>query len=113
MFAAWPLAFRLTGLADSLGVMVFHRILPGVGESIYLLAATEIVSNLYARKERGLSAEIFKIRTHAGLPSVLPWLAYRSFAWDGKGCSWQGVYWDWSGLFRSCCDIQNDCPLRG
>jgi ACS family glucarate transporter-like MFS transporter len=67
MFAAWSFAFSLTGFAGSLGVMVFHRILHGVGESIYLPAAPKIASNLYAQKERGLPSRIFKSGARAGL----------------------------------------------
>jgi len=67
MFGAWSLACGLTGLSRSLGMMVFFRLLLGVGESIYLPAATKIVSSLYAQKERGLPSGIFNSGARAGL----------------------------------------------
>ena len=47
MFVAWSLTCSLTGLAGSLGMIVFLRVLLGAGESIYLPAATKIVGSLY------------------------------------------------------------------
>jgi MFS family permease len=67
LFAAWSLACGLTGLAGSLGMMVFLRVMLGVGESIFLPAATKIVGKLYAPKERGLPSGIFNSGSRAGL----------------------------------------------
>ncbi len=67
MFAAWSLACGLTGLAGSLGMIVFLRVLLGVGESIFLPAATKIVGSLYAPAERGLPSGIFNSGARAGL----------------------------------------------
>jgi ACS family D-galactonate transporter-like MFS transporter len=72
MFAAWSLACGMTGLAGSLGMMVLLRVMLGVGESIYLPAATKIVSNLYAQKERGLPSGIFNSGARAGLALGTP-----------------------------------------
>ena len=72
MFAAWSLASGLTGLTGSLGVMLFFRVLLGVGESIYLPAATKIVSKLYVQKERGLPSGIFNSGARAGLALGAP-----------------------------------------
>ena len=53
-FALWSLAQGLTGLAESLGVLIGFRVLLGVGESIYLPGGTKIVSVLFPPAERGL-----------------------------------------------------------
>jgi MFS transporter, ACS family, D-galactonate transporter len=79
-FALWSLAQGLTGFAGSLGVLIFFRILLGVGESIYLPGGTKIVSVLYAPSERGLPCGIFDFGTRIGLVLgglTVPWLLVR------------------------------------
>ena len=51
-FALWSLAQGLTGLAESLAVLIGFRILLGVGESIYLPGGTKIVSVLFSGRAR-------------------------------------------------------------
>jgi MFS transporter, ACS family, D-galactonate transporter len=52
-FTLWSLAQGLTGLTDSLAMLIGFRILLGVGESIYLPGRTKIVTLLFTAKERG------------------------------------------------------------
>ena len=76
-FALWSLAQGLTGLAESLTVLIGFRILLGVGESIYLPGGTKIVTTLFAAKERGLPSGLFDFGTRTGLVLegiLVPWL---------------------------------------
>ena len=66
-FAVWSLAQGLTGLAESLAVLIGFRILLGVGESIYLPGGTKIVSVLFPPKERGLPSGLFDFGTRSGI----------------------------------------------
>ena len=64
-FTLWSLAQGLTGLADSLAMLIGFRILLGVGESIYLPGGTKIVTLLVRRADsRGLGcrAELRPLR---------------------------------------------------
>src|SRR5439155_15166517 len=79
-FAVWSLAQGLTGLAESLAVLIGFRILLGIGESIYLPGGTKIVSLLFARKDRGLPSGLFDFGTRTGLVLegvLVPWLLVR------------------------------------
>jgi MFS family permease len=79
-FALWSLAQGLTGLADSLAVLIGFRILLGVGESIYLPGGTKIVSVLFPPKDRGLPSGLFDFGTRSGLVLegiLVPWLLVR------------------------------------
>jgi len=79
-FALWSLAQGLTGLADSLVVLIAFRILLGIGESIYLPGGTKIVTLLFAAKERGLPSGLFDFGTRSGLVLegiLVPWLLVR------------------------------------
>jgi MFS family permease len=76
-FALWSLAQGLTGLAGSLGVLIFFRVLLGIGESIYLPGGTKIVSLLFRSDERGLPCGVFDFGTRIGLVLggvLFPWL---------------------------------------
>ena len=82
-FTVWSLAQGLTGLADSLAVLIGFRILLGVGESIYLPGGTKIVTVLFSRKERGLPSGLFDFGTRSGLVLegiLVPWLLVR-YGW--------------------------------
>src|SRR5947207_7146614 len=82
-FALWSFAQGLTGLANSLTVLIMFRILLGVGESIYLPGGTKIVSLLFAPKERGLPSGLFDFGTRTGLVLeglLIPWLLVR-YGW--------------------------------
>jgi MFS family permease len=79
-FALWSLAQGLTGLAESLAVLIGFRILLGVGESIYLPGGTKIVSVLFPPEERGLPSGLFDFGTRTGLVLegiLVPWLLVR------------------------------------
>lgn len=79
-FAVWSLAQGLTGLAESLAVLIGFRILLGVGESIYLPGGTKIVSVLFPPKDRGLPSGLFDFGTRSGLVLegiLIPWLLVR------------------------------------
>ncbi|MGH9504116.1 MAG: MFS transporter [Terriglobales bacterium] len=79
-FAIWSLAQGLTGLAESLAVLIGFRILLGVGESIYLPGGTKIVTVLFNAKERGLPSGLFDFGTRTGLVLegiLVPWLLVR------------------------------------
>ena len=82
-FAIWSLAQGLTGLAESLAVLIGFRILLGVGESVYLPGGTKIVSVLFAAKDRGLPSGLFDFGTRSGLVLegiLVPWLLVR-YGW--------------------------------
>jgi MFS transporter, ACS family, D-galactonate transporter len=75
-FAVWSVAQGLTGLAETLTMMIAFRILLGIGESIYLPGGTKIVSILFDRHERGLPSGLFDFGTRTGLVLeglVVPW----------------------------------------
>lgn len=79
-FAVWSLAQGLTGLAESLTVLIGFRILLGVGESIYLPGGTKIVTTLFTAEERGLPSGLFDFGTRTGLVLegiLVPWLLVR------------------------------------
>jgi len=71
-FALWSLAQGLTGLATGLAMLIFFRILLGVGEAIYLPGGTKIVSLLFRPQERGTPSGIFDCGTRAGLALGAP-----------------------------------------
>src|SRR5256714_10276364 len=82
-FALWSLAQGLTGLAESLEILVGFRILLGIGESIYLPGGSKIVSLLFSNKERGLPSGLFDFGTRTGLVLegiLVPWLLVR-YGW--------------------------------
>ncbi|HUI42924.1 MAG TPA: MFS transporter, partial [Terriglobia bacterium] len=87
-FALWSLAQGFTGFAGSLGVLIFFRILLGLGESIYLPGGTKIVSVLFSHEERGLPCGLFDFGTRMGL--VL----------GGLTVPWLLVHWGWRFAFR-------------
>ena len=79
-FAVWSLAQGLTGLSESLAVLIGFRILLGVGESIYLPGGTKIVSILFPPADRGLPSGLFDFGTRSGLVLegvLIPWLLVR------------------------------------
>ncbi len=79
-FTIWSLAQGLTGLARTLSVLIFFRILLGIGESIYLPGGTKIVSRLFPRHERGLPSGLFDFGTRTGVfieGLLIPYMIYR------------------------------------
>src|SRR5262249_28588660 len=76
-FAFWSFAQGLTGFATSLGMLIFFRVLLGIGESIYLPGGTKTVSLLFPLSERGLPCGLFDFGTRTGLMLeglLVPWL---------------------------------------
>ncbi|MGH9731106.1 MAG: MFS transporter, partial [Candidatus Acidiferrales bacterium] len=83
MFLIWCAAQGLTGLAAGLGMLIFFRLLLGVGESIYFPGGVKIVSVLFAPADRGLPTGIFNCGIKAGLAVGAPLTALliQRFGW--------------------------------
>ena len=82
-FALWSLAQGLTGFAGSVGMLVGCRMLLGIGESIYLVGGTKVVSLLFPLSQRGLPCGLFDAGTRTGLVLeglTIGWLL-QTFGW--------------------------------
>ena len=66
-FVVWSVAQVLTGFAGSLAMLIACRLLLGVGESIYLVGGTKVVSLLFPLSQRGLPTGLFDAGTRTGL----------------------------------------------
>lgn len=66
-FVIWSVAQGLTGLAGSLAMLICCRMLLGVGESIYLVGGTKVVSLFFPLSQRGLPCGLFDAGTRTGL----------------------------------------------
>lgn len=66
-FALWSFAQGLTGFAGSIGMLIACRMLLGIGESIYLVGGTKVVSLLFPLSQRGLPCGLFDAGTRTGL----------------------------------------------
>ena len=66
-FALWSLAQGLTGFAGSVTVLIVCRMLLGIGESIYLVGGTKVVSLFFPLSQRGLPCGLFDAGTRTGL----------------------------------------------
>jgi len=66
-FALWSLAQALTGLARSVAMLIGCRVLLGIGEAIYLVGGTKVVSLLFPISQRGLPCGLFDAGTRTGL----------------------------------------------
>jgi MFS transporter, ACS family, D-galactonate transporter len=75
-FAVWSLACGFTGFAGSLGVLLFMRVLLGIGEAIYLPGGMKIISLLFDTKDRGLASGLMNCGTRAGLALGVPLIAW-------------------------------------
>ncbi len=87
-FALWSVSQGLTGFAGSLAVLIFFRILLGIGESIYLPGGTKIVSILFSAAERGLPSGLFDFGTRTGLfleGIIIPWMIIHY--------GWRKMFW--------------------
>src|SRR5213595_3421287 len=80
-FALWSLAQGLTGFAGSVVMLLGCRMLLGVGESIYLVGGTKVVSLLFPLSQRGLPCGLFDAgtRTGLGIGRADDWLAVADF----------------------------------
>jgi MFS family permease len=66
-FVIWSLAQGLTGFASSLAMLIGCRLLLGIGESIYLVGGTKVVSLFFPLSQRGLPCGLFDAGTRTGL----------------------------------------------
>ncbi|MBM3840188.1 MAG: MFS transporter [Verrucomicrobia bacterium] len=79
----WSVAQGLTGFAGSLALLVFFRIILGIGEAIYLVGGTKVVSLFFPISERGFPCGLFDFGTRTGLVLeglILPWMLDQ-FGW--------------------------------
>src|SRR5205809_7066253 len=82
-FALWSLAQGLTGFTGSVAMLLGCRMLLGIGESIYLVGGTKVVSLLFPLSERGLPCGLFDAGTRTGLVLeglTIGWLL-QTFGW--------------------------------
>jgi ACS family D-galactonate transporter-like MFS transporter len=66
-FALWSLAQGLTGFAGSVAMLIGCRMLLGIGEAIYLVGGTKVVSLFFPLSQRGLPCGLFDAGTRTGL----------------------------------------------
>ena len=66
-FALWSFAQGMTGFVGSLWMLIVCRMLLGIGESIYLVGGTKIVSLFFPLAKRGLPCGVFDAGTRTGL----------------------------------------------
>src|SRR5438876_1121706 len=82
-FAHSSLAQGLTGFAGSVAMLLGCRMLLGIGESIYLVGGTKVVSLLFPLSQRGLPCGLFDAGTRSGLVLeglTIGWLL-QTFGW--------------------------------
>src|SRR6266545_7383190 len=66
-FVVWSVAQGLTGFAGSVAMFIACRMLLGIGESIYLVGGTKVVSLFFPLAQRGLPCGLFDAGTRTGL----------------------------------------------
>lgn len=66
-FVLLAFACGFTGMVESFAMLVFARILLGVGASAYMPASTRVVSRMFAPEERGLASSAFDSGTNSGI----------------------------------------------
>src|SRR4051812_31856703 len=86
-FALWSFAQGLTGFAGSVGMLIGCRMLLGIGEAIYLVGGTKVVSLFFPMSQRGLPCGLFDAGTRTGL--VL----------EGLTIGWMLQTWGWRITF--------------
>jgi MFS family permease len=82
-FVIWSIAQGLTGFAGSLVMLIGCRMLLGIGESIYLVGGTKVVSLFFPLSQRGLPCGLFDAGTRTGLVLeglTIGWLL-QTFGW--------------------------------
>jgi MFS transporter, ACS family, D-galactonate transporter len=82
-FTLWSLAQGLTGFASSLTMLIGCRLLLGVGEAIYLVGGTKVVSLFFPLSQRGLPCGLFDAGTRTGLvlEGLTIGLLLQTFGW--------------------------------
>ncbi|MBI2950206.1 MAG: MFS transporter, partial [Verrucomicrobia bacterium] len=99
----WSIAQGLTGFAGSLALLIFFRIILGIGEAIYLVGGTKVVSLFFPISERGFPCGLFDFGTRTGLVLeglILPWMLDQfgwrtTFAFVGFAALLWLVPWFW------------------
>ncbi|MGD0500554.1 MAG: MFS transporter [Bryobacteraceae bacterium] len=115
-FALWSLACGFTGLAASLGALLFMRAILGIGESIYLPGGMKIVSVLFGAKDRGLASGLMNCGTRAGLALGAPLIAFlvHSYGWHASFSilGFGSVFWliPWLAVFPSNVRFERTAP---
>jgi MFS family permease len=66
-FALWSFAQGLTGFVGSVWMLIVCRMILGIGESIYLVGGTKVVSLFFPLSQRGLPCGVFDAGTRTGL----------------------------------------------
>src|SRR3989440_5021969 len=66
-FVLWSVAQGLTGFTSSLAMLVFFRVLLGIGEAIYLPGGTRVVSLFFPLSERAFPCGLFDFGTRSGM----------------------------------------------
>jgi len=82
-FALWSFAQGLTGFAGSVTMLIGCRVLLGIGEAIYLVGGTKVVSLFFSLSQRGLPCGLFDAGTRTGLVLeglTIGWLL-QTFGW--------------------------------
>jgi MFS transporter, ACS family, D-galactonate transporter len=82
-FALWCLAAAATGLASNLLMLIFFRLLLGIGESLYLPGGIKFISEQFGSHERSMPSAILDVGCKAGLAIGLVvevWIL-RVFGW--------------------------------
>ena len=82
-FALWSLAQALTGVARSVAMLIGCRVLLGIGEAVYLVGGTKVVSLFFPLSQRGLPCGLFDAGTRTGLVLeglTIGWLL-QTFGW--------------------------------
>ncbi len=82
-FALWCVASAATGIASNLAMLIFFRLLLGIGESINLPGGLKFISEQFGPHERTVPSAIFDVGCKAGLAIGLvveAWIL-RNFGW--------------------------------
>src|SRR5581483_2611261 len=82
-FALWCLASAATGLASDLFMLIFFRLLLGIGESVYVPGGLRFISEQFGPTERSIPTAIFDVGCKMGLAIGLvieAWIL-RDFGW--------------------------------
>jgi len=118
-FAVWSLSCGFTGLAGSLGVLLFMRVLLGIGESIYLPGGMKIVSLVFSASDRGLASGLMNCGTRAGLALGAPLIAWlvNSFGWHKAFfvLGFGAMFWliPWLAVYPDGVSGQASAPAAG
>ena len=82
-FALWCMSSAATGLASDLAMLIFFRLLLGIGESIYLPGGLKFISEQFDSHERAVPSAILDVGCKIGLAIGLvveAWIL-REFGW--------------------------------